>query len=1115
MAGETFELRFKNNEDVTVSIDEPINFATVDFQLSQKDKGYGRDVSFNGGEVQFEFVKYRNHYLDKLLLYNNTYGFESIVELIITCGTITTIIGELDFATAITDDLEYFKCKVIQQSSKQIVKRRKSVKVDLLSDKNIDGNAITPLAPKNTLLSSKPIYQNSKWESPRAFGGGEDSKIYTFNYNESSFHDYYYLTFAINLVHHSLETALTAGVIQTRDARNITYLTATTDLKNIVIDIPATNFSWYYDSDTTDKTCFYQFIVEYGATVQVLKSNSFTPNETFSFGDAFQINIPSLSTGQSIKIYHKLDFDMPNLGGYYGSWMYVTSGLQTITISAESTTFKSIAPSFRLIDVMRQVVKSISGLDISAPRFDVGGEFYDNRLLNGNSLRAISTKPFYVSLEDLEKSLVELNVDWEISEYLVDDVLTTKIFFGTEDDFYVDTPSWEFTNTQFSSFNKSFNPRFSINEFNYGYKNFQSLKENEELNSSDVIHGESKWVLGNKMVENKKDISIEWIRDAFLMETNRRKALSEKVDENTASQDDDKLFAADTYSTTSDVTINQQYSLAHNYDLVNGILSLINDTSINFTVTGIRKGSYFQIVAPSVNQNIYTVDSVSPTTIKLIKVSGSVTPASYTTLQAGITSFTYKLTVTDIPYTIYTDAGFTNLDNLIASNLYSNLRYSIRRNIEKYWKKYIATCNLYNKTQGLSSTWYKNNPYFSSTYSGLTLTEREVIDTYAVNPILTPFLYNDVIFSNVEFSDFIALQDSIRTNRGYIKTKDNSGNDLNLYPTTMKYDNLSKELNIRGEEKYTPTTLVQIAPILTTNSASSITGSSAVSGGYIKTNGGSAITSKGIVWSTSANPTTALTTKTNDGIGSVDYKSSLSGLYPSKKYYIRAYAINGVNTSYGNQVEFEAGYDGVTIGSQTWANKNLNVSTYSDGTLIPNVTSQTDWNNATIGAWCWSNHDSSVEQPYGKLYNWYAIAGIHDLASLTDPSLRKKIAPDGWRVPSVTDFNTLITTAGGSSTAGKKLKSTSWTNSPNIPLVTGTDNYGFTAFGGGYRDIVPASPIPFYFKDFQWRGRFWTTTAQNSTNSSYVQLYADSDFMLVDNAGVNNKLGMSARLIKE
>ena len=63
-----------------------------------------------------------------------------------------------------TDDFEYFKCKVIQQSSKQIVKRRKAVKVDLLSDKDIDGNAITPLEKKNLILIAKPLYQSSKLE---------------------------------------------------------------------------------------------------------------------------------------------------------------------------------------------------------------------------------------------------------------------------------------------------------------------------------------------------------------------------------------------------------------------------------------------------------------------------------------------------------------------------------------------------------------------------------------------------------------------------------------------------------------------------------------------------------------------------------------------------------------------------------------------------------------------------------------------------------------------------------------------------------------------------------------------------------------------------------------
>jgi uncharacterized protein (TIGR02145 family) len=1106
MAGETFQLRFKNNENVIVSIDEPINFATVDFQLSQKDKGYGRDVSFNGGEVQFEFVKYRNHYLDKLLEYNNTYGFESIVELVITTVVSPpTIIGELDFATAVTDDLEYFKCKVIQQSSKQIVKRRKAVKVDLLSDKDIDGNYITPLVPQNILLLSKPIYQNSKWDATKSYGGSNDYIESFWSLSDTSaFHDIVYVTFANKLVLSGLQNATgPLNYLFTRDASNVTYITAAIDLKNVVIKIPASSFNFRFNRQyptANTVTCEYKFIVQYNSTTQVLKTNVFnTQDEQYSFNDEFTINIPSITSGGTIKIYHSFDFDMQNIGTPYYVRMYLTTGLQSIKIEAETSTFNSIAPSLRLVDVMRQVVKSTSGLDISAPRFEIGQDFYDNRLLNGNSLRAISTKPFYVSLEDLEKSLVELNVDWEISEYLVDDVLTTKIFFGTEDDFYVDTPSWEFTNTQFSSFNKSFNPRFSINEFNYGYKNFQSLKETEEPNSADVIHGESKWVLTNKMVENKKEISIEWTRDSFLIETNRRKALTEKVTEDTASQDDDKLFAIDTYATASDIVISQSYVVDHIYDVTTSLLSLINDSTINFAITGIKEGTSFQITS-SQNNNIYRVYDVAPSTIRLQKVSGSVTPSAYPEIN---TFFNYTLKQFDIPYTNYTNSGFTNINNLVASDKYSNLRYSIRRNIDKYWKKYIATCNLYHKTQGLSTTWYKNNTDFSSTYSGLTLTEKEVIDTYAVNPILTPFMYNDVIFANVEFSDFIALQNSIRTNRGYIKTYDNNGDELNLYPTNMKYDNLSKELNIKAEEKYTPTTLVQIAPVLTTKAISSITGSTAVSGGYIKTNGGSAITAKGIVWSASTNPTIALTTKTNDGVGSVDYKSSIIGLYPSKKYYVKSYATNGIGTAYGNEVEFISDYNQILIGSQVWSDSNLNVSTYRNGDIIPQVTDQTAWNNLTTGAWCYYFNDTGAEIYYGKLYNWYAINDSRNLA------------PIGWHIPSATEFDTLSTYLGGDTVSGGKLKSEIINPDPflfsgygmwTLPNTGATNSSGFNGFAGGKRTTTG-------FIEESYYAHFWTSTPDNSSTSFYRRLYYNSAYSL--DSSDNNKIGMSVRLIKD
>ena len=895
MAGETFQLRFANNENVTVSIDEPINFATVDFQLSQKDKGYGRDVSFNGGEVQFEFVKYRNHYLDKLLLYNNTYGFESIVELIITCGSITTIIGELDFATAVTDDFEYFKCKVIQQSSKQIVKRRKSVKVDLLSNKDVDGNYIAPLVPENTLLISKPIYQVSKWKQ------AEDAARY---YSTSAIGT---RKWGLNFSRQITESDVADTLVPTESRRvnldsnaynGLQCITASTNLKNIKISIPAFYFYARINGINVYNTGGYlKYSFNYGITdspsdnyptinrfIDTVTLN--TEGAVYTYNQSFEGTIPSLSAGQSLFIWHEIE--TKNETDYNTVIASVTCKGMNVTISAESDTFNSIAPSFRLVDVMRQVVKSISGLNISAPRFEFGQDFYDNRLFNGNSLRVLSDKPFYVSLEDLEKSLVEFNVDWEINA-------SGNIFFGTEDDFYTNNEVKVFSNVQFSSFNKSFNPRFSINEFNYGYKNFQSLKENEEPNSADVIHGESKWVLQNKMVENKKEISIEWTRDAFLIETNRRKALEISLD--TSSQNDDTLFIIDTLDTPSSVTYSEKATLLHSYNSTNDILTLSSSGGINFVALGIEVGGFFDIISPTIhNIGLYVVDSCSNKVLEL--ATYGYTPSGHP--DPFLTYFTYSLDPYIIPYTNYTDSGFTNMSNLIASDKYSNLRYSVRRNIEKYWKKYLSTCNLYNRTKPVNNTWYKNNKDFTATYAGLTLIESSPITTGFYAPNLTPFMYNDVVFANVEFSDFIALQNSLRTTRGYIKTYDNNGLEILLYPMSMKYENLSKELTIKAEEKFKSTFL----PTIETVAITDISATSATSGGNILSNGYLPITAKGIVWSTNQNPTTALSTKTSQGTGDSSFVSTLSSLTPNTLYYVRAYAVNSNGTSYGNQISF-------------------------------------------------------------------------------------------------------------------------------------------------------------------------------------------------------------------
>jgi uncharacterized protein (TIGR02145 family) len=92
-------------------------------------------------------------------------------------------------------------------------------------------------------------------------------------------------------------------------------------------------------------------------------------------------------------------------------------------------------------------------------------------------------------------------------------------------------------------------------------------------------------------------------------------------------------------------------------------------------------------------------------------------------------------------------------------------------------------------------------------------------------------------------------------------------------------------------------------PLLSTNPASGITQTVAIAGGNVVSDGGSAVTSRGVCWSAIPYPTTA-NNKTDDGTGSGIFTSTLSGLTANTTYYARAYAINDIGTSYGNEITF-------------------------------------------------------------------------------------------------------------------------------------------------------------------------------------------------------------------
>jgi hypothetical protein len=97
------------------------------------------------------------------------------------------------------------------------------------------------------------------------------------------------------------------------------------------------------------------------------------------------------------------------------------------------------------------------------------------------------------------------------------------------------------------------------------------------------------------------------------------------------------------------------------------------------------------------------------------------------------------------------------------------------------------------------------------------------------------------------------------------------------------------------------------APVLTTSPISNITSTKANCGGNVSSEGGAAVTARGVCWNTGQTPTLS-DNKTTDGTGLGDFSSTITGLTLGVTYYVRAYATNSAGTTYGDQTSFTAAY---------------------------------------------------------------------------------------------------------------------------------------------------------------------------------------------------------------
>ncbi len=185
--------------------------------------------------------------------------------------------------------------------------------------------------------------------------------------------------------------------------------------------------------------------------------------------------------------------------------------------------------------------------------------------------------------------------------------------------------------------------------------------------------------------------------------------------------------------------------------------------------------------------------------------------------------------------------------------------------------------------------------------------------------------------------------------------------------------------------------------------------------------------------------------------------------------------------------------EGVAIGRQVWTSRNLDTDRYRNGDPVRHAASEAEWHDAASkeeGAWCWYEGEGENGRVYGRLYNWYALA---------DP---RGLAPEGWHIPSDSEWNELVDFLGGQTAAGRALKSAvGWGASAG-----GARSSGFNARPAGSRNCLGG---------FFALGRdafFWSATPSGDFEAWNREITSRNG---VQRVSVNKSIGFSVRCLKD
>lgn len=199
-----------------------------------------------------------------------------------------------------------------------------------------------------------------------------------------------------------------------------------------------------------------------------------------------------------------------------------------------------------------------------------------------------------------------------------------------------------------------------------------------------------------------------------------------------------------------------------------------------------------------------------------------------------------------------------------------------------------------------------------------------------------------------------------------------------------------------------------------------------------------------------------------------------------------------ITTTFLFAAEYNTSAEEVVIEGVTWSTKNLDVSTFRNGDVIPEAKSEEEWTKAGedhTPAWCYYDNDAANGKKYGRLYNFYAVSD------------ERGLAPEGWHVASYYEWVAVNKLYGGVDFASVKLKAVAgWVSNEN-----GTNESGITALPGGCRYQDGG------FSEIGSMANFWTSTYEDG--SAWFKLIGDNSTSYCDFQ--NEAYGMSVRCVKD